>query len=131
MSEAKKDRIARIAKVPLHLLPAAGALHGAMACWDGAVKKAYGAYNWRTTPISYMEMIGAMERHIAALKDGNDYAEDSGVHHLGHINACTAILLDAEASGTLIDDRPTPRSQVNVPLMRRLPSLMRRRDRPA
>ena len=53
-----------------------------------------------------MGYIGAMKRHLDALLDGEDEAHDSGVHHLGHVNATTAILLDAMECGKLIDDRP-------------------------
>jgi len=93
--------------VPLHLLPPIGAIWGAMACRDGAIVKGYGAYNWRETPISYMGYLGALDRHRICLIGREDYALDSLVHHLGHINATSSILLDAEAHGTLIDDRPS------------------------
>jgi hypothetical protein len=50
--------------------------------------------------------LDAMERHLLALRDGEDVAEDSKVPHLGHIIACGAILADALEGGFLIDDRP-------------------------
>ena len=101
-----KDKAAST-KVPMWSLPSIGAVHGAMSTGDG-IRKNYGAYNWREKPISMMEHIGAMERHLAALKDGEDFTRDSdvGITHLGCINAGTAILLDAQQCGTLIDDRP-------------------------
>lgn len=106
MSEQNpKDRAAR-GRVPLHLLPAAGRIHGALACRDGAEK--YGPYNWRDKPISLMGYTAALERHLVAIRDGEDHAEDSGCHHLAHIVATASILLDAMECGTLIDDRPLP-----------------------
>ena len=101
-----KDKAAST-KVPMWSLPAIGAVHGAMATGEG-IYKGYGSYNWREKPISMMEHIGALERHIAALKDGEDFVPDSdlGVTHLGCINAGAAIILDAQQCGTLIDDRP-------------------------
>lgn len=96
--------IAAQSRVPLHLLPAVGRVHGAMACRDGAIK--YGPYNWREKPISLMEYTGAIERHLLALRDGENYAEDSGLHHLAHIIATASIILDAQEACTLIDDRP-------------------------
>jgi hypothetical protein len=45
-------------------------------------------------------------RHLMAWIDGEDIAEDSGVHHLGHVMACCAIILDAETQKTLNDNRP-------------------------
>ena len=101
-----KDLVA-LTKVPMWSLPGVGALHGAMATADGIDK--YGAYNWREKPIKLMEYIGAMERHIIALKDGEDFNIDNpNVTHLGSIIAGASIILDAAQSGTLIDDRPTP-----------------------
>lgn len=107
-----KDQAA-LDRVPMWALPAIGAVHGAMACGDGVDK--YGAYNWREEPILLMEYIGAIERHIAALKDGEWLTRDGGdlhITHLGCINANTAIILDAKQCGTLIDDRPTTPGQV-------------------
>lgn len=98
-----KDKIG-IKKVPLHLLPPAGKIHGAMAMKNGAVK--YGPYNWREEKVNAAVYISAMMRHLEAFQDGEDYAEDSGVHHLGHIIAGASILLDAFEGGHVIDDRP-------------------------
>lgn len=100
-----KDAAAQ-GKVRLGLLPAAGIIHGALAATDGADK--YGPYNWRTGPaISMMTYLDALERHIMALRDGEVYDFKSGVHHLGHVIAGAAIILDAEAVGQLVDDRPS------------------------
>lgn len=90
-------------KAPLRYVPAALAIEAAGPMDDGQRK--YGAYNWRETPILMSGYIEAMERHLAALKDGQDFAEDSGYSHVGHIAAGAAILADAKAHGTLIDDR--------------------------
>ena len=101
-----KDQAA-LTKVPMWSLPAIGPVHGVMATGDG-IRKGYGAYNWRYKPISMMEHIGALERHIAAMKDGEDFTRDSGVTHLGCVIAGASIILDAAQSNTLIDDRPQP-----------------------
>lgn len=98
-----KDRAAQ-AKLALGLLPAAGKIEGARACANGAAK--YGAYNWREEAISYSAYLDAIERHLQALRDGEDLASDSKVHHLGHIIAGASIALDALYIGKLIDDRP-------------------------
>ncbi|MCX5745407.1 MAG: hypothetical protein NT062_23265 [Proteobacteria bacterium] len=45
---------------------------------------------------------------VMAWLDGEEVAADSGVHHLGHVAGCIAVLLDARAAGCLIDDRPSP-----------------------
>lgn len=95
---------AALTRVPLHLLPAVGCIYGAMACKDGADK--YGPYNWRERAISLTQYIGAMDRHLKALLDGEDCASDSGLPHLAHVIATAAILLDAREAGALLDDRP-------------------------
>ena len=98
-----KDLIG-VKKVQLGLLPAAGKIYGALAMINGAEK--YGPYNWRDKKVKMTIYLDAIERHLLALRDGEDRAEDSGVHHLGHIIACGAILADALEGGFLIDDRP-------------------------
>lgn len=98
-----KDRAA-LQRVPLHLLPAATRIHGALACKAGAMK--YGPYNWREKPIDLMSYLGAIERHVLRLLDGEWVDDESCCTHLGHIIATAGILLDAEAAGTLIDKRP-------------------------
>jgi hypothetical protein len=100
-----KDIIGR-KKPPLELVPSVGIIHEAMAFKDGAKK--YGPYNWRMKKVSAMVYIGAMRRHLAAYLDGESHAEDSGVHHLGHLRACANIILDAMHLGKLVDDRPLP-----------------------
>lgn len=94
-----------MAKPPIGLIPGPAMVHMAEAFRDGAQK--YGAANWRDDPVSSSIYINACLRHVLSWYDGEGEAEDSGVHHLGHAAACLAILMDAEAQGTLIDDRPT------------------------
>lgn len=91
-------------KPPLNLFPPAALIHGSMAMGNGAAK--YGPYNWRKNKVIASIYIAAAMRHIASWQDREDAAEDSGVHHLGHALACLSIILDAEATGNLIDDRP-------------------------
>lgn len=98
-----KDAIAG-AKSPVWLVPPLLVLGTAEAMRDGGIK--YGPFNWRETGVRTSVYLSAMHRHLAAYQDGQDVAEDSGVHHLKHIAACVAILLDAEAIGKLNDDRP-------------------------
>lgn len=92
------------AKPPLHLVPATGTLHEAMAFADGAKK--YGAYNWREKTVSSTTYLGAAKRHIDSWFNGEDTDPVSGVHHLGHARACLNIILDAQAVGNLNDNRP-------------------------
>lgn len=95
-----------VAKPPLALIPAPAMLQMAEAFRDGAAK--YGAANWRKDPVSASTYINAALRHIVAWYDGEEVAQDSRVHHLGHAAACLAIILDAQLCGTLLNDRPPP-----------------------
>lgn len=98
-----KDAIGR-AKVDLSLIPAPALLHEAAAFMDGAAK--YGPYNWRNNSVAAMVYIAACMRHINQWVSGEAAAADSLVHHLGHARACLGIILDAQAAGKLVDDRP-------------------------
>lgn len=91
-------------KVSLSKLPAVAVAHGAHAMMDGAQK--YGAYNWRDKAVISSIYVDAAKRHLDDWFEGQERAKDSEVHHLGHAIACCAILLDAQETGNLIDDRP-------------------------
>jgi len=66
----------------------------------------YGAYNWRERNVSVSTYVAAAERHIRAYFERQNIDPESGHHHLGHAMACLAILIDADAFGCLVDDRP-------------------------
>ena len=106
-----KDKIGR-RKPALHLIPPAALLHEAAAMMDGAFRArpglpdGYGPYNWREKKVLATIYISAVSRHLLAWLDGEELADDSGVHHLGHARASLGILLDAMESGNLVDDRP-------------------------
>lgn len=93
-----------ITKAPTHFVPPALLIETGLAMADGGEK--YGPYNWRDSQINASVYYDAMMRHLMAWWDGEDHAEDSGVHHLGHVAACCALILDSEAVGTFGDDRP-------------------------
>jgi hypothetical protein len=92
-------------RVPLHLVPPILRIAAAGAMADGAQK--YGPYNWRAKKVVLSVYLDAIGRHIDAYFDGEEYARDSKVHHLSHIAADIAIILDARETGNLLDDRPT------------------------
>jgi len=98
-----KDRIG-ITKVPLHLCPLSGQIHEALALLDGACK--YGLYNWRSENVAASVYVAACLRHVLKWYNGRDKDNCSGVHELGHAKACLSIVLDAEESDKLVDDRP-------------------------
>lgn len=76
---------------------------------DGATK--YSAYNFRDKSVTASIYIDAAKRHLDCWFEGQTFASDSKVHHLGHALACCAILLDCEYTGNLIDDRPVMRDE--------------------
>ncbi len=104
-SQNPKNVAAR-SRIKPSLLPAAGIIHGAHAAMDGARK--YGPYNWRKEKIALMEYVSACQRHLMDFQDGENDAPDSQCHHLGHVIATCAIMLDAIENGCVIDDRPPP-----------------------
>ena len=73
------------------------------AMQDGAAK--YGIFNWRETAVTSTVFYDAMMRHLIAWYSGENFAPDSKVHHLAHLMAGCAIILDAELHGVLNDDR--------------------------
>lgn len=103
MSDPNPKDAAGRAKLPLHLWPPAASALGSLGLLEGALK--YGRNNWRATPVYASIYVAAAKRHLDAWFDGQDTAPDTGVPHLGNALACLAILVDAEAHGTLIDDR--------------------------
>ena len=103
--ENPKDRIGAH-KPPLHLIPPAAEIMEAVVMGLGAKK--YGPYNWRAAEVRATIYIAAARRHLAQWLDGQNIDHESGVSHLAHARACLGILLDAEANGCLLDDRPLP-----------------------
>ncbi len=98
-----KDRVGA-GKPPLHLIPPAAEILESIAMGLGARK--YGEFNWRTSKVRSTVYIAATKRHLAQWLDGQDDDPESGVSHLAHARACLGVLLDAIATGNVIDDRP-------------------------
>jgi hypothetical protein len=92
-------------KPALHLVPSALMVYVAEVQKLGVEK--YGRYNWRTKKVRRSIYHDAAMRHLLAALDGEDFDPESGLPHEAHAAACLGILLDAMATGNLIDDRPT------------------------
>lgn len=105
LSNNPKDAIGR-AKTPMHLIPPTALVEVAKVMGLGAAK--YGAYNWRDASVAATVYISAAQRHLAAFLDGENADPESGASHLAHMMACGAILVDAFATGNVVDDRPKP-----------------------
>lgn len=91
-------------KPMLHLIPSTALIEMSVAMTHGGAK--YGPYNWRTSEVSSTVYIDAALRHLHSYLSREDRDKDSGAHHLGHVMACCAILLDAYQCRKLNDDRP-------------------------
>ncbi|KQO89381.1 hypothetical protein ASF36_23380 [Methylobacterium sp. Leaf90] len=102
MAENPKTGAGRLKPEP-HLVSPIAMLWITAALENGAIK--YGPMNWRDGAIPTNTYVSAMKRHLDEYATGVDLASDSRIPHLAHIAAGCIILMDAEAAGTLIDDR--------------------------
>lgn len=93
------------AKPGLSSIPPTALFHLGRAMDTGRAK--YGHMNWRENPVNTLTYVDALFRHAAVYLDGENKDPESGLHPLAHVMACCAIILDAEAQGTLVDNRPT------------------------
>ncbi len=91
-------------KPPLGYLPLSAKLACMEALFDGKLK--YGPHNWRDNPVEAMTYVEAAFRHLELWKVGEQVTRDTLVQNLGAVMACCSILIDAQAHGTLIDNRP-------------------------
>lgn len=94
---------AATSKPVTHVIPPVAILLLGAALETGAKK--YGVMNWRGKKIKLSVYTDAIDRHLLAFRDGHTLDSDSGLHHLAHVMAGCAIILDAAANGGLDDDR--------------------------
>jgi hypothetical protein len=99
-------------KLPLHLWPFSATAQGSLALLDGMLK--YGRLNWRGTEVRASVYVGALLRHVGDWLEGVNVDAKSGLHPLAHGLACLAIIVDAEAASTLVDDRNYPGGYVEL-----------------
>lgn len=114
-------------KVVFTCVPPVALAHEAFAMMDGSKK--YGPFNWRKNKVQARIYIDAALRHMFAWFEGEEYAEDSGAHHLGHARACLGILLDAIETGNLVDDRPIEESKMFLKVLNRLNEEITRKNK--
>ncbi len=69
----------------------------------GAAK--YGVFNYRDSSISASVYQDAIERHLQLWFDGEDTDDETGVSHLASVIASCSLLMDAQETGKLNDDR--------------------------
>jgi hypothetical protein len=97
-----KDAIGGV-KFSLSLLPPAALAQLEPAFRDGAAK--YGPANWRAQPVSARVYADAAFRHLLLWLCGQNETSDTGINHVAAAASNLMILLDAQAAGTLKDDR--------------------------
>lgn len=114
-SENPKKRFG-VAKPSPHFIPPIAILEESVVMALGGTK--YGAYNWNDKPVDASTYYDAALRHIMSWYTGEDRDPESGASHLAHARACMAILLDAQATGTLIDDRPRKTAKASEAIAR-------------
>lgn len=88
----------------IHFVPPVAILEEAVAMAEGAGK--YALYDWQDKPIDANTYYSAAGRHLMQWFTGEDRDVKSGALHLAHARACLGILIDAAATGKLIDNRP-------------------------
>lgn len=91
------------AKPSMQCVPEAAILFLGAAMEYGAMK--YGARNWRDKKVLASVYLDAMERHRLLVAAGEDIDDESKLPHLAHIMAGCAILIDAQMSNQMVDDR--------------------------
>lgn len=91
-------------KFPMSAVPACVIGEVGVAMLEGALK--YGAFNYRKTGIEASTYYDAVNRHIKAWWEGEDYDADSGMSHI--IKAITTLIVmrDSMINGNLVDNRP-------------------------
>lgn len=92
--------------IPLNLWSPLASAYGAVGLYNGSLK--YGQGNYKATPVEASIYIAAGLRHFLAWAEGQECDPADGVPNLAGVLANVAILLDARAAGTLIDDRQLP-----------------------
>lgn len=94
-----------VEKPPVALVPSSYILAAARALGYGANK--YAPNNWRRG-MKWSEVFSALQRHLLAWNNGEDYDLDTGLSHLDHAGACLAFLTEYASRSNYLqfDDRP-------------------------
>lgn len=106
-------------KPSISYIPPSAILLESLVMKGGAVK--YGKFNWNKDPVRASTYYDAAFRHLASFYAGEELDPESGLPHMAHVRACMAILIDAQLTGNMIDDRPKTVSVSE--LIKRLTSL--------
>ena len=97
-----KDIVATT-KLPLHLIPMITQAYLAIGHFNGLGK--YGRDNWRASGVLASIYVSAALRHINSWNEGEELDPDDQVPHLMGAITSLSILIDAQYTGMLNDDR--------------------------
>ena len=97
-----KDIVATT-KLPLHLVPMITQAYLAIGHFNGLGK--YGRDNWRASGVLASIYTSAAKRHIDSWFEGEELDPDDKVPHLMGAITSLSILIDAQHTGVLNDDR--------------------------
>jgi len=89
-------------KAPLGLIPRSALIEEAHVLAYGAEK--YDLHNWRKG-MKWTRLIDAVLRHVIAFADGEDFDQESGLHHLAHARASCGFLIEYMESHPELDNR--------------------------
>lgn len=103
LPDANLKTAAAVGKPVISSIPPIALFALGAAMQDGVIK--YEKYNWRDAGATVSIFFDAMARHLLAWYAGEDYAKDSKIHHLAHLMAGCAIMLDSTFHQKLNDDR--------------------------
>lgn len=110
---------AAVNKPSTYAIPPIAILALGAAMKNGADK--YGPFNWRQNEVIASVFIDAINRHFLAWQACENNASDSGIHHLAHIMANCAILLDAIHNSVFNDDRSKSQPILDTPITYKIP----------
>lgn len=89
-------------KSPLGLIPRSALIEEAHVLAYGAKK--YDAHNWRKG-MEWTRLCDAILRHITSFIDGEDFDQESGLHHLAHARASCGFLIEYMETHPELDNR--------------------------
>jgi hypothetical protein len=116
-----KDAIADN-KLPVHLVSGIVKAYQAISHFLGNVK--YGAWNYRGVGVRYSIYKAALDRHMDAWWEGEEYDPVDGTPHLANAQACLNILIEAKYTPSSVDDRPPSRCKDLAIVRKELEALM-------
>lgn len=102
---------ADLCKAPLSLIPRSALIEEAHVLAYGAGK--YDLHNWRKG-MEWSRLCDAILRHVTSFADGEDFDQESGLHHLAHARASCGFLIEYMESHPELDNRHRRAGQLKL-----------------